>query len=330
MRFYRTVSPLPDALRRRAVYSLLHFPSSHLDWPLASTLPCGARTFLDGRPKATAATACPARARSAAEYTAGTAGVTTRRAGAASRRGSLVEVARRGRVVLHDLLPVDDAVAGGAGLDRLAALQDVVELRRDVHVAALAGAVADADDRQAAAHADVAVALEDVRPHGGGQLVALDAQLGDLRLRSRPCAPWRRRRPSRSTPSAPRRRSRDRRAASSSRPPLRPASRSRPRARPAPRAAARSRAARPCTPSSSWPAPACAWHRRPAPRRRSSGPSARRSNARSRPGRCARCSTIPRPAPGHSPSLRASSESPAVSFLVPEFWRRVSEDPRVA
>ena len=64
VRFYRTVSPVPDALRRQAVYSLLHFPSSHLDWPLASTLPCGARTFLDGRPKATAATTCPARARS--------------------------------------------------------------------------------------------------------------------------------------------------------------------------------------------------------------------------------------------------------------------------
>ena len=64
VRFYRTVSPVPDALRRRAVCSLLHFPSSHLDWPLASTLPCGARTFLDGRPKATAATTCPARARS--------------------------------------------------------------------------------------------------------------------------------------------------------------------------------------------------------------------------------------------------------------------------
>jgi hypothetical protein len=65
VRFYRTVSPVPDALRRRAVCSLLHFPSSHLDWPLASTLPCGARTFLDGRPKAPAATTCPARARSA-------------------------------------------------------------------------------------------------------------------------------------------------------------------------------------------------------------------------------------------------------------------------
>jgi hypothetical protein len=29
-----------------AVCSLLHFPASHLDWPLASTLPCGAPTFL--------------------------------------------------------------------------------------------------------------------------------------------------------------------------------------------------------------------------------------------------------------------------------------------
>jgi len=30
-----------------AVCFLWHFPSSHLDWPLASTLPFGARTFLD-------------------------------------------------------------------------------------------------------------------------------------------------------------------------------------------------------------------------------------------------------------------------------------------
>src|SRR5438552_1421578 len=45
-----------------AVFSLLHCPSSHLDWPLSSTLPCGARTFLDGRPQAPAATTCPARA----------------------------------------------------------------------------------------------------------------------------------------------------------------------------------------------------------------------------------------------------------------------------
>src|SRR5690349_24641994 len=54
VRSYRTVSPLP--VRRRpvarsappsAVCSLWHFPSGHPAWPLASTLPCGAPTFLD-------------------------------------------------------------------------------------------------------------------------------------------------------------------------------------------------------------------------------------------------------------------------------------------
>src|SRR5438093_13425143 len=33
----------------QAVCFLLHFPASHLDWPLASTLPCEARTFLSRR-----------------------------------------------------------------------------------------------------------------------------------------------------------------------------------------------------------------------------------------------------------------------------------------
>src|SRR5262249_2983434 len=65
-----TFSPVPAARRPGAVVSLLHFPSSPLHWPLASTLPPGARTFLDGRPKETAATTCPARARSADHYTA--------------------------------------------------------------------------------------------------------------------------------------------------------------------------------------------------------------------------------------------------------------------
>ena len=37
------IARLPACL---AVYFLLHCPSSHLDWPLASTLPSGARTFL--------------------------------------------------------------------------------------------------------------------------------------------------------------------------------------------------------------------------------------------------------------------------------------------
>ncbi len=56
-------------LAAAAVCSLLHCPSSHLDWPLASTMPCGARTFLDRRPEAPAATVCPTRARSDADYT---------------------------------------------------------------------------------------------------------------------------------------------------------------------------------------------------------------------------------------------------------------------
>ncbi len=54
VRSYRTVSPLP--VRRHpvarpappsAVCSLWHFPSGRPAWPLASTLPCGAPTFLD-------------------------------------------------------------------------------------------------------------------------------------------------------------------------------------------------------------------------------------------------------------------------------------------
>jgi len=47
---YLTVSPLPVHARRRpsAVCSLLHFPWPCGRWPLATTPPCGARTFLDG------------------------------------------------------------------------------------------------------------------------------------------------------------------------------------------------------------------------------------------------------------------------------------------
>src|SRR2546423_6849802 len=55
VRSYRTVSPLPvptDPVTRAidrplAVCSLWHFPAGRPDWPLASTLPCGAPTFLD-------------------------------------------------------------------------------------------------------------------------------------------------------------------------------------------------------------------------------------------------------------------------------------------
>ena len=48
VRSYRTVSPLPrqSCDRRSAVYFLLHFPSRHRAWPLASLLPVGVRTFL--------------------------------------------------------------------------------------------------------------------------------------------------------------------------------------------------------------------------------------------------------------------------------------------
>ena len=47
VRSYRTVSPLPVRSRGPAVCSLWHFPAGRPDWPLASTLPCGGRTFLD-------------------------------------------------------------------------------------------------------------------------------------------------------------------------------------------------------------------------------------------------------------------------------------------
>ena len=44
---YTTVSPLPD--RSPAVCFLWHCPAGHPGLPLATTLPCGARTFLGGR-----------------------------------------------------------------------------------------------------------------------------------------------------------------------------------------------------------------------------------------------------------------------------------------
>ncbi len=48
VRFYRTLSPLPVPVTRpSAVCFLLHFPSPCGARPLAGTLPCGARTFLD-------------------------------------------------------------------------------------------------------------------------------------------------------------------------------------------------------------------------------------------------------------------------------------------
>ena len=59
VRSCRTVSPLPvRANPSSAVFFLWHFPAGHPDWLLASTLPCGAPTFLDPVPQAvrTAAT----------------------------------------------------------------------------------------------------------------------------------------------------------------------------------------------------------------------------------------------------------------------------------
>jgi len=44
---YTTVSPLPDVVRQ-AVCSLWHCPAGHPGSPLATTLPFGVRTFLDG------------------------------------------------------------------------------------------------------------------------------------------------------------------------------------------------------------------------------------------------------------------------------------------
>ena len=57
---YLTVSPLPGGYQ--AVCSLWHFPASHPGSPLATTLPCGVRTFLGGE-DITAAAALPTRPR---------------------------------------------------------------------------------------------------------------------------------------------------------------------------------------------------------------------------------------------------------------------------
>ena len=45
---YTAVSPLPPGRGRAAVCFLWHCPAGHPGWPLATTLPCGARTFLGG------------------------------------------------------------------------------------------------------------------------------------------------------------------------------------------------------------------------------------------------------------------------------------------
>jgi len=45
---YPAVSPLPACSRTPAVCFLWHCPAGHPGLPLATTLPCGARTFLGG------------------------------------------------------------------------------------------------------------------------------------------------------------------------------------------------------------------------------------------------------------------------------------------
>src|SRR5262249_49259017 len=137
-------SPLPA---RAGGLFLWHCPSGRPDWPLASTLPCGARTFL---PR-------PIRGRDASDRLDASGGGT----------GSIL----RGRLfaafelrLLHDLAPVDDASALRTGLDRVPALEQVEELRRDRHVASLAHALHDRDHRQAAPEPDGAVLLQHVGP----------------------------------------------------------------------------------------------------------------------------------------------------------------------
>lgn len=50
VRSYRTLSPSPAyPVGSRAVYFLLHFPADRSGLPLATTVPCGVRTFLDLR-----------------------------------------------------------------------------------------------------------------------------------------------------------------------------------------------------------------------------------------------------------------------------------------
>ena len=65
-------APFHPCLRPKpaAVYFLLHCPSSHLDWPLASTLPCGARTFLDESLSASPRSPTPTSAEARAVYPA--------------------------------------------------------------------------------------------------------------------------------------------------------------------------------------------------------------------------------------------------------------------
>jgi hypothetical protein len=76
VRSYRTVSPLPPCSRRVAVCSLWHCPAGRPDWRLASTLPCGGRTFLDpGEPGPRPPSRLPLHSQYATRSRAGSVGV---------------------------------------------------------------------------------------------------------------------------------------------------------------------------------------------------------------------------------------------------------------
>ena len=60
VRSYRTLSPLPTQLPGLAVYFLLHLPADRSGLLLATTVPCGVRTFLDHRLPTCVAVRCAA------------------------------------------------------------------------------------------------------------------------------------------------------------------------------------------------------------------------------------------------------------------------------
>jgi hypothetical protein len=103
---YTTVSPLPGAVRPPAVCFLWHFPAGHPGWALPTTLPCGARTFLDVHPVGVrAATARTTRLPYRPCYPAAAGGADARLPG--------VRAVRRGRVLR---LYADDPRAAVAAL----------------------------------------------------------------------------------------------------------------------------------------------------------------------------------------------------------------------
>ena len=87
---------------------------------------------------------------------------------------------RRARGRLDHVLAVDEAAAARAGLDRLHAREDVVELRRQRHVAALAHALDHRSDRVAALGRQRVVGLHPLLLDVGARGVAGGDRLGEL------------------------------------------------------------------------------------------------------------------------------------------------------